>query len=142
MKNFFTESLMYKLMMSIIIFMFFTMAYNTYLRFYPFKTLVVNKVEVLTPGGQFKYRVDYCKYTDVVSTSYKTFYDASSVEKRYPLGAMEGVGAVGCHIAERSIKLEDLPVGEYYMKTVVSYQLNNYQNQKVEFITPNFIVTK
>lgn len=140
------ENKMYKLMMGIIIFMFLTMAYNTYLRFYPFKTLVINKVEVVTPevpvGGQFKYKVDYCKYTEVPATSYKTFYDVNNQEKRYPLGAMEGAGSSGCHIAERSIKIEDIPPGEYYMKTVVIYELNNYQKKKIEFITPNFHVNE
>lgn len=142
MKNIFSENVMYRLMMGIIIFMFLTMAYNTYLRFYPFKTLEVNKVELVTPtvpvGGVFKYKVDYCKYTDVAATAYKTFYDINNPNKPYPLGAMEGAGSSGCHTTERSIKLEDIPAGEYYLKTVVIYELNAYQTKRIEFITPNF----
>lgn len=144
MKFFFTENRMYKLMMGVLIFMFATMAYNTYLRFYPFKTLVINRVDVITPevtnGGFFKYRVSYCKYTEAPATTYKTFFDVVNEEKRYPLGTMEGAGSTGCHIAERSLKIEDLPSGEYYMKTTVIYEVNNYQNRKVEFLTPSFKV--
>lgn len=139
-----SENILYRIMLGIIIFMFINMGYTYYLTFYPFKTVVINSVTVLTPdvpvGGIFVYKVDYCRYTQAPAIAYKTFYNVHDPEKVYPLGAMEGVGETGCHVAERSLKTDGMPPGEYYLKTITVFTVNKEQTSKIQFITPNFTI--
>lgn len=141
--NIFNENRMYRLMMIILIIMSCSIVYSFYLRFYPFRTLEVDHVEVLTPevpvGGVFRYKVGYCRYTDVVSTAYRTFINVNNQSIRYPQPVSEGISVEGCHTVERMVTLVDIPPGEYYLRTIASYELES-QTRKVQFITPNFKV--
>lgn len=139
------DKIMYKLMFGIVIFMGCVMAYNTYLRFYPFRTVVINKVELLTPeikqGGTIKYRIDYCRYTDAETTVYRTIQSTSIPENRYPLPATSGTSIKGCHVIERTLVIDsDIPLGEYFLRVSSFYQVNELQKSKVDFIIGNFII--
>lgn len=146
MKKVFTEGRLYKGMMGIILMMFLMMSYNLYLKWWPMRTLEINSIEILTPeisaGGVLKYKVDYCKYTDAISTAYRTVYNVDNHDLRYPQPPIEGASVAGCHVTTVKITLEDIPAGEYYVNTRAVYHLNEVRDEEVNFITPNFKINE
>lgn len=137
------DNIKYKMFMGVILFMGFVTIYNSYLRFYPFKTLVVNSVVLETPivnqGDVLKYKVDYCRFIDTVSTSYKIIVGVSNPELRFPLPVTEGASIKGCHVTERTLALDsEIPPGTYYLKTTAVYKVNDVQTSQVTFDTPVF----
>lgn len=137
------EKIMYKSVLGIILFMGVVMAYNTYLRFYPFKTIVVSKVRVLTSeikqGEEVKYEVDYCRFTDAPATVYRTVQSTRNPDDRYSLPITNSISVPGCHTLQRSIPIDpSIPPGEYYIKVVSIYEVNEYQKSKYEFTIGNF----
>lgn len=132
-------------MLGLLSFMSLMMLYNVYLRFYPFKTVVINKIELLTPsikqGGILKYRVDYCRYTDAPTTVYKTVQDVNDSSLRYPMASTDGVSVPGCHVIDRSVQIDPLiPSGVYYLDVTSLYDVNEVQTSRLNFKVGNFTI--
>lgn len=135
----------YYTMLGFLALMTITMGYNTYLQLYPFKTVDIKSVELLTPtipiGGSIKYRLSYCRYTDAETTVYRTVVEADNVAGRYPMPATAGTSVIGCHVIERSISIDpSIPPGEYYIDVAAFYKVNSQQSRKVDFKIGNFII--
>lgn len=129
-------------MFGIVIFMGVVMAYNTFLRFYPFKTVVVNSIKILTPeierGGTVRYMSDYCRYTDSQTVVYKTVVDVNDLSKRYPLPSTDRLSVPGCHVREGFTNIDpQVPPGEYYIEATSVDKIED-REIKVKTIIGNF----
>lgn len=111
---------------------------------YPYKPIKMKQpFELITSevkqGGLLTYKQDYCKNTKVMPTVQRYFIDGLI----YATGEVSPTLKEGCRNNIASIQIpRNLPVGEYYMKTVVSYKVNPIRVITYEFSTDKFKVIK
>jgi hypothetical protein len=111
---------------------------------YPYKIVEMKQpYEVLTPevkqGELLVYRQEYCKYTDKMPTVQRYFVDGLI----YSMADVSPTLREGCGQTLTSIFVpRNLPAGDYYMRTVVTYKINPIRTITFEFSTDKFKVIK
>ena len=137
------NKLLYKGMFTVVISLFFTVLYINYLLFFPVKTLTENATVVtkqIHAGDLFIYKVDYCKYTKVGATVYRTFHktDESYLEA-FP--AVQTITVMGCGTVEIPLQtFKTTRTGEYYLLVTVIFQVNPLRQEQVVFRTDDFTI--
>lgn len=116
--------------------------YNSFLSFYPFKTLVVNrayvKTQTIKPGDVLTYFVDYCKYTDQPANVFRTFHSVDET-RSVPFASITTITVPGCHVVEVPLQTFDtIEPGKYYLLVNVVFQINTQRIINVNFRTDDF----
>lgn len=123
----------------------------------PVKTLVINNFSYTTndgglgpiyietptvhPGDVIRYKLDYCKFTNIVPTSKTLLVDGQQI----PLtperpGTQQGLLS-GCHIIERAVTIPDtINPGRYYLNKELNYKTSAFHTEKVVYYTQYFQV--
>lgn len=125
----------------IILFMLFI----GYLAFWPVRIITPNvqPYKVLTPtvkaGDTLIYEVDACKYFDLHSTVYRSFYDSLI----YSEPPVTSTITKGCNKTPVTIDVPaNLPPGTYHLQIRIIYRVNFIHEQEYNFSTDTFTVTK
>lgn len=109
---------------------------------YPYRTFEVEQpYNVLThkvkQGGLLTYEINYCKYTDVDPVVQRQFVDGII----YATPEATAIIKRGCGKLVNTIEIpHNLPIGDYYIKSRVSYKVNPIRVITHEFITERFTV--
>jgi ABC-type maltose transport system permease subunit len=110
---------------------------------YPYKTIVVNAVELksksVQQGGLLPIRLEYDRYTTKDSTITRQFKDGII----FTTPTSTGVGGIGHY--DRLIEVPvpvNLPPGLYTLETTVSYRVNPIRTVQVVWSTEQFTVTQ
>lgn len=119
--------------------------FNFYQQFWPFKTLKINSVTVLTPtvkGGElFEYSVDFCRYTDKPITGYKTLVSVDNSNPPFALPSATAVTPLGCRAVVVKVPIfVATPPGLYYISVDAEVQINPQRSIGVKFKTDNFTI--
>lgn len=119
-----------------VIFMFWSIyPYKTTVNKQPYK--VINKV--VKQGDLLLYEMDYCKYTNIIPTVHRQFIDGIIYSTPESTAQLKK----GCGIIINSVRVPiTLPPGDYYMKAVVTFQVNPIRTISKEFLTEQFKVIK
>lgn len=86
-----SDKILYRIMMGIIVFVGVVMAYNTYLQFYPFQVLKLNKPTKMVkdtyhPGEALTWSVDVTHYTTGVKATVTREVDCQTVNGKEIVG--------------------------------------------------------
>lgn len=115
--------------------------HNSYQAFYPYKTLVINKVttqESFRSNETLYYQVDYCKYTDKPATVSRTLH-AIDESQSIPFPMVSTIAIRGCHVANVPLELySTIKPGTYYLLVNVTFHINSQRDIHVSFRTNNF----
>ena len=109
---------------------------------YPYKTIKVNNVSILTPtvqhGGDLAIKLDYDRYTDVDSAIIREFKDGIV----FTTPEVEATGDVGHYDRLVEVSIPDtLPPGDYTLTTTATFKVNSIRKISVEWTTSSFKVT-
>lgn len=122
--------------------------YAFFLALYPVKTIVINnfayqapihiETPVVHPGDVIRYKLDYCKFTEIVPTSKAQLIDGQII----PLTPGNGNGLpIGCHTTEREVTIpETVNPGRYYYNKELDYPINSLRTERVYYYTEYFQV--
>jgi hypothetical protein len=122
---------------------FITICTVTYWASYPYKPIVINKIEVLTPqvgkGKPLIYRLDYCKNTDLESQVQKSYEN----DIIFPASIQIATNPRGCKVNKVSqIIPYELSSGRYKLKISFIYQVNPIRKVTVITYTDYFEITE
>jgi hypothetical protein len=113
-----------------------------YWRFYPYKTFRVNSVTLMNysveQGGHLAVMLDYDRYTDITSKSYRHFVDGIT----FATPPFEGIGEQGHY--NRFVEVDvpiTLPPGSYTLKTFSDFKMNPIRHVSNSWETTTFTVT-
>lgn len=131
-----------------IIFMFFWMAYTTYLRYQPFQapTLTVSPMKVLTkevsPGSTVRYQSDYCIYRKVPTETSRRLVQLGAQGNTYFLSVtLSGGSEPGCNKSTLGFPIPlDVEPGKYKIENISKFTVNQLQAATRIFETEAFII--
>jgi len=118
------------------IFMFWWLyPYPTSTQVQPYK--VINKV--VKQGDLLQYEMEYCKYTDTKAIVSRQFIDGII----YSVPESTALLNRGCGKLLNSIEVpKNLPPGDYYMKSIVTFEMNPIKTVVNEYKTEMFKVVE
>ncbi len=108
-----------------------------YWAFFPFKLVefynrpfeVTNEDRTVARGDRLRYRIDYCKYNDLMPEITKYFMDGVQYETPKALGGLPK----GCQTIISDVYIpRAIPPGDYTVKIVTRYHVNPIRN--IEFV--------
>lgn len=116
--------------------------YFSYLSFYPFKTIVIHDVTAsdTKAGDTLYYIVDYCKYTNIPSTVFRTLRAADDTAI-IPFPEVTTVAITGCHKVTVPLTIyPNTPAGLYYLQGDAVFHVNQIRDIHIQFRSNNFNV--
>jgi len=119
--------------------------YAGYFLFYPFKPVTFNKDRFAIENKEVKkgeilyYTADVCKNMEIATELSRSFNN----EFVYLLPTTVSTRPVGCSVTKVAIPIpEELPTGDYYLRTRFTYRLNVLRTITVTHDTEGFKVTE
>jgi hypothetical protein len=126
-----------------LIFLFVSLAVVSFLMLYPYKTIKVNDIDLVSyevkQGDKLGIVLDYDRYTDTDSTVVRRFKDGLI----FTTPTMTGVGKVGHY--NRLVEVEipaNLPPGKYTLETDITHKVNPIRSITTSWETPQFTVIR
>jgi len=119
--------------------------YAGYFLFYPFHPVTFNKdrFEIVTKevkrGESLVYRADVCKNMDIATEVTRSFNNSLV----YLLSPTTSTRPEGCSVTNVAISVpEELPTGEYFLRTRFTYRLNALRTITVTHDTEGFTIVE
>lgn len=110
--------------------------------YWPVKVLEVETpVKILTPkvhpGESVKYEVHFCRYTDGVGKVTRTLYGPVII----PTAVVASLAEKGCRVVTVLFPIpSDIPVGEYHIKWIAEFPVNERRTITKMYESENFMV--